>query len=187
MWKGRFIHRNDALADVLYAATIHKQDVDGHVDLAAHAGEAGTVAQAFHGKVTDGAFRSGGAAAFERDGRHGRAGGGHGFGGVITAAVAAVVSHHGVAGDGHFLVIQLLLLQAAVIHALDLHADFFLQAIQCVARNGARAAGRVCVFVGVKAHPYTPPCFGFPVGSLHKQDMRSARGGAAGFFSVFVR
>lgn len=151
--KGRFIHRNDALADVLYAATIHKQDVDGHVDLAAHAGEAGTVAQAFHGKVTDGAFRSGGAAAFERDGRHGRAGGGHGFGGVITAAVAAVVSHHGVAGNGHFLVIQLLLLQAAVVYALDLHAYLFLQSVQRAAiGDGAGAAAGVGVFVRVKRH-----------------------------------
>ena len=153
--KGRFIHRNDALADVLYAATIHKQDVDGHVDLAAHAGEAGTVAQAFHGEVTDGTFRSGGAAAFERDGRHGRAGGGHGFGVVVAAAVAAaaVVGHHGVAGDGYFLVIQLLLLQAAVVYALDLHAYLFLQSVQRAAiGDGAGAAAGVGVFVRVKRH-----------------------------------
>ena len=151
--KGRFIHRNDALADVLYAATIHKQDVDGHVDLAAHAGEAGTVAQAFHGEVADGAFRGRGAAAFERDGRHGRTGGRDGLGVVVAAAVAAVVGHHGVAGDGYFLVIQLLLLQAAVVYALDLHAYLFLQSVQRAAiGDGAGAATGVGVFVRVKGH-----------------------------------
>lgn len=155
MWKGRFIHRNNALADVLYAATIHKQDVDRHVDLAAHAGKAGTVAQAFHGQIADGTFCGGGAAAFERDGRHGRAGGGHGFSGVIAAAVAAaaVVGHHGVAGDGHFLVIQLFLLQAAVVYALDLYAYLFLQSVQRAAiGDGAGAATGVGVFVRVKRH-----------------------------------
>ena len=60
-------------------------------------------------------------------------------------------------------------------------------ALLCLPVLALAEQGEAVVQVGVKAHPYTPPCFGFPMGSLHKQDMRSARGGAAGFFSVFVR
>lgn len=48
-----------------------------------------------------------------------------------------------------------------------------------------RGMTEILDFGGVKEGGGTS--FGFPVGSLHKQDMRSARGGAAGFFSVFVR
>ena len=132
--------------------------VDRHVDLAAYPGEAGTVAQALHRQVADGTFRGSRAAAFEGDGRHGCGRGGHGFRFVvvIAAASAAGVGYLRVAGDGDFLVIQLLLLQAAVVDPLDLYADLFLQAVQRIARDGAGAGTGIGVLVRIElSHP--PP------------------------------
>lgn len=154
--KNVLVYRDDALANVLLAAAVYKEDVDGHINLAAHAGKARAIAQAFHCQVMNGALRGGGAAAFKRDGRDGRGGGRNRFG-AVTAATAATaassiagVGYHGVAGNGYFLVVQLLLLKAAVVHALNLHAHFFLQAIQSIAGDSAGTGAGVGVFVREK-------------------------------------
>ena len=75
---------------------------------------------------------------------------------AAAAASAAGIGHHGVAGDGHVLVIQLFLLQAAVVDPLDLYADLFLQAVQRISRDGAGAGTGIGVLVGIElSHP--PP------------------------------
>ena len=150
------IDRDHTLADVLHAAAVHEQNVNGHVNLAADPGEAGTVAQTFYRQVADGTFRGSRAAAFEGDGRHGCGRGGHGFRivVVIAAASAAGVGYLRIAGDGDFLVIQLLLLQAAVVDPLDLYADLFLQAVQRIARDGAGAGTGIGVLVRIERHEH---------------------------------
>lgn len=152
------IDRDHTLADVLHAAAVHEQNVNGHVDLAADPGEAGTVAQTFYRQVADGTFRGSRAAAFEGDGRHGCGRGGHGFRivVVIAAASAAGVGYLRIASDGDFLVVQLFLLQAAIVDPLDLYADLFLQAVQRIARDGAGAGTGIGVLVRIElSHP--PP------------------------------
>lgn len=155
--KGSFVNRNNTFSDVLHTAAVDEKNVDGHVDLAADTRKAGTVTQAFNGQIADGSLRGGGAAALERDGRDGCAGRRYGLGriSIVAAAVAitaAVVRHHGVAGDRYLLVVQLFLLQAAVVYALDLHAYLFLQAVKCVAGNHAGARTGVSVLVRIKGH-----------------------------------
>ncbi len=87
---------------------------------------------------------------------------------VVVAAAATIVHHLGTAGNGHNLVIQLFLLQAAIVDPFDLHAYLLYQALGCVAHDGAGAATWVSVLVRIEAHvisslyiqpfrgPYTP-------------------------------
>ena len=76
---------------------------------------------------------------------------------AAAAASAAGVGYLRIAGDGDFLVIQLLLLQAAVVDPLDLYADLFLQAVQRIARDGAGAGTGIGVLVGIEL--FHPPLF----------------------------
>ena len=102
-----------AAADVLAAGGVGEQDVDRHVDLAAHASEAGPVAQPLHRQVADGALRRRRAAAFKGDG-HVRLG---------VAAVVDLVVGRAAAGAGNqtvadqrdVLIAQLLLLHGTSI------------------------------------------------------------------------
>lgn len=140
------------LADVLHAAAIHEQDVNRDVDRCAHTGEAGAIAQAINGQVADVALGRGAAAALEGNRRHGC---GRRRDGLLRLLAAAGVAGAGVvdlrvAGDGNGLLGKLLLRHRAVIHALDLHADLLLQAVQRTAGNRTGAAVGVRVLVRIE-------------------------------------
>ena len=96
-----------AAADVFPAGCVGKEDVNRYVDLSAHAGEAGAVAQALDGEVADDAFGGGGAAAFKRD-RH------VGLGVLHVAGVAAGGGgDEAIALQGDALFAELFLIPAA--------------------------------------------------------------------------
>lgn len=141
------IHRDYTAADVLAAVCVGKEDVDGQIDLTAHAGEAGTVAQALDGEIAQHALGRRGAAALEGDGHDG-------LGAGLRGGVAGVGGRHQtVADERHTLVCQLRLIHTTVIDALYLNADPFVQTVEhLVSGDAARTMRRVCVLVGIKAH-----------------------------------
>ena len=149
------IDGDDALADVFDAAAVRKENINGDLDAAAHTGKAGAVTQPLHAQVCDIHIHGAGTAGFKGDGGYGCGCRGHGFRFIAAAGrriAAAGVYHLGIAGDGHIHTGQLLLLQAAVVDALHLNADFFVQAIQCIAVHVAGAAGRIGILVGIERH-----------------------------------
>lgn len=153
----------------------------GDIDIAAHTGEAGTIAQALDRQIGDIDIRSAGAAAFKGDGRHRRTGRRRSLVGIIAAAL---VHHLRIAGDGHILVGQLFLLQAAIVHPLHLDAHLFIQSVQRAARNFTGAVGRVGVLIRVERHtlsslhlPWDDPQGDWPRRGLHFHAMQGRRGG----------
>ena len=140
------VHRHHAASDVLATIRVRKQDVDWHVDLAAHAREAGPVAQAVDRQIPDGALGGRRAAAFKCDG-HDRLR-------ILIRVVRAAPArgHQTVADERHVHVVDLLLLQAGIVHALHLNTDLFVQAVEHIVPDDAGTSGGVAVLVGVKAH-----------------------------------
>ncbi len=159
------IYGDDALADILLTATVYKQDIDGYINLAAYTCEARTITQAFHGQITDRTFRGCGAAGFKRDRRHrcrcrryslSNIGAAAAAIAAATTVIAAGTCYHCIAGNGHFLIIQLFLLQAAVVHAFHLNANLFLQSIQSTAGDGAGTGAGVAVLIAEEIYLYLP-------------------------------
>lgn len=136
----------NAAADVFPACRVGKQDVDRHINLAPHAGEARPVAQALYGQIANGALRCGRAAAFKCNGHIGLRVGR--LCGLIVGYAATASGHQTIADQGYPLLIELLLLQATVIHALNLNTDLFVQAVEhVVPAYAARTAGGIGIFV----------------------------------------
>lgn len=152
------IHGHDAPADVLAAIRVREENVDRHVDLAAHAGKTRPVAQALDREVADRSLSGCGAAALKCNG-HGRLG----TSVFCRLARRAAAGDQTVADERHALLAELLLLQAAVVDALHLNADLFIQAIEnFIAAQRAGAVGGIAVLVGVKTHSARlpePVCF----------------------------
>ena len=175
------VYAHNALADVFHAAGVGKQDIDGDIDITAHTGEAGTIAQALDRQIGDIDIRSAGAAAFKGDGRHRRAGRRRSLVGIIAAAL---VHYLRITGDGHILVGQLLLLQAAIVHPLHLDTHLFVQSVQRAARNFTGTVGRVGVLIRVERHtlsslhlPWDNPQGDWPRRGLHFHAMQGRKGG----------